>query len=196
MKSRFLILVVFGALIFALPKTGFAQKPSGQSELSTSQRLDVMASKLDLMRRSLSSALNALEDKSKDKKTDADDPFARLRALEKEVSSLNSEVNDIRSKNDKAEKFDATAVDRLETSVAELNKRVETGLQETAGARNAKAAAGSSDKKKKKKGGFLGIFGGGDDKYADLTGAAVAGRDRVLFEEAAKEVRKGHHDTG
>ena len=200
MKSRFLILVVFGALVFALPKTGFAQKPSGQSELSTSQRLDVMASKLDLMRRSLSSALNALEDKSKDKskdkKTDADDPFARLRGLEKEVSSLNSEVNDIRSKNDKAEKFDATAVDRLESSVAELNKRVETGLQETAGARNAKATAGSSDKKKKKKGGFLGIFGGGDDKYADLTGAAVAGRDRVLFEEAAKEVRKGHHDTG
>src|SRR5215212_991099 len=195
MKSRFLILMVFCALVFALPKTGFAQKPSGQTELSTNQRLDVMASKLDLMRRSLSSALNALEDKSKDKKTNADDPFARLRGLEKEVSSVNSEVNDIRSKNDKAEKFDATAVDRLEASVADLNKRVETGLQETAGARNAKATAGSSDKKKKKKG-FLGIFGGGDDKYADLTGAAVAGRDRVLFEEAAKEVRKGHHDTG
>ena len=195
MKSRFLILMVFCALVFALPKTAFAQKPSGQTELSTNQRLDVMASKLDLMRRSLSSALNALEDKSKDKKTNADDPFARLRGLEKEVSSVNSEVNDIRSKNDKAEKFDATAVDRLEASVADLNKRVETGLQETAGARNAKATAGSSDKKKKKKG-FLGIFGGGDDKYADLTGAAVAGRDRVLFEEAAKEVRKGHHDTG
>ena len=43
---------------------------------------------------------------------------------------------------------------------------------------------------------MFGLFGGGEDKYADLTGAAVAGRDRVLFEEAAKEVRKGHHDTG
>src|SRR5215208_6762335 len=157
MKSRFLILVVFGALVFALPKTGFAQKPSGQSELSTSQRLDVMASKLDLMRRSLSSALNALEDKSKDKskdkKTDADDPFARLKGLEKEVSTLNSEVNDIRSKNDKAEKFDATAVDRLEGSVAELGTRVEKSLQETAGLRtSATAANAAADKKKKKKG--------------------------------------------
>src|SRR6202008_4648542 len=35
-----------------------------------------------------------------------------------------------------------------------------------------------------------------DDKYADLTGSAAAGRDRVLFEEATKEVRKGHFDTG
>jgi outer membrane protein assembly factor BamD len=40
------------------------------------------------------------------------------------------------------------------------------------------------------------LGGGGDDKYAELTGAAVAGRDRVLFEEGAKEVRKGHNDTG
>ncbi len=200
MKSRFLILAVFCALVFGLPKIGFAQKSGGQTELSTNQRLDVMASKLDLMRRSLSSALNVLEDKSKDnkdKKSNADDPLVRLKGLEKEVSSLMSEVNDIRSKNDKAEKFDTTAVDRLETSVAELNTRVETGLQETAGIRTAKAATSSSDKKKKKKGGrFFGLFGGGDDKYADLTGAAVAGRDRVLFEEAAKEVRKGHHDTG
>jgi outer membrane assembly lipoprotein YfiO len=201
MKSRFFILVVFCALVFGLQMPGFAQKTSGQTELSTNQRLDVMASKLDLMRRSLSSALNVLEDKNKDnkdKKANADDPLMRLKGLEKEVSSLMSEVNDIRSKNDKAEKFDATAVDRLETSVAELGTRVETGLQETASIRGAKAAtASASDKdKKKKKGKFFGLFGGGEDKYADLTGAAVAGRDRVLFEEAAKEVRKGHHDTG
>jgi outer membrane protein assembly factor BamD len=80
--------------------------------------------------------------------------------------------------------------------VAELNTRVESTLQETAGLRNTGAAANTDDKKKKKKGKFFGLFGGGEDKYADLTGAAVAGRDRVLFEEAAKEVRKGHHDTG
>src|SRR6185436_20291019 len=98
--------------------------------------------------------------------------------------------------NDKAEKFDATALDRLEASVAELKTRVESGLQETAGARNSVATAASSDKKKKKKGRLFGLFGGDDDKYAELTGTAVAGRDRVLFEEAAKEVRKGHHDTG
>jgi outer membrane protein assembly factor BamD len=69
-------------------------------------------------------------------------------------------------------------------------------LQQTAGLRTSTTASAAATDKKKKKGRFLGIFGGGDDKYADLTGAAVAGRDRVLFEEAAKEVRKGHHDTG
>jgi outer membrane protein assembly factor BamD len=158
-----------------------------------------MDSKLDLMRRSLSSAVKAMESKTadKDKKANADDPVVRLKSLQKEVSSLISEANDIRSKNDKAEKFDATALDRLEASVSELNTRVESGLQETAGARNAVASTASSNKKKKKKGKLFGLLGGGDDdKYAELTGNAVAGRDRVLFEEATKEVRKGHFDTG
>ncbi|MCA1579575.1 MAG: outer membrane protein assembly factor BamD [Acidobacteria bacterium] len=197
MKSRFLILALLCAAVFGLPQTVFGQKPSGQSELSTAQRLDVMSSKLDSMRRSLNSAIAAIpEDKSKDKKPNADDPGVRLKGLEKEVSSLTSEVNDLKTKNDKAEKFDPASVDRLETAVAELNTRVDTGLQQTASARTGSAAAGSSDKKKKKKGKLFGLFGGGEDKYADLTGAAVAGRDRVLFEEAAKEVRKGRHDTG
>jgi len=201
MKSRFLILAAFCALVFGLlPQSGFAQKPSGQTELSTGQRLDVMSSKLDLLRRSLSSALKVMEDKNskenKEKKTNADDPIVRLKSLEKEVAGVNSEVNDLRTKNDKAEKFDTTAIDRLEATTAELNTRVESTLQETAGLRNTTAAANANDNKKKKKGKFFGLFGGGEDKYADLTGAAVAGRDRVLFEEAAKEVRKGHHDTG
>src|SRR5262245_37485752 len=197
MKSRFLILAVFCALIFGLPKMGFAQKPGGQTELSTNQRLDVMSSKLDLMRRSLNSAINAMDDKSKDskEKKNADDPVGRLRGLEKEASSLMSEVNDIRSKSDKGEKFDPTSLDRLEAAVAELNTRVESGLQETASARKSTVAS-SSTSKKKKKGHFFGLFGGGEDKYAELTGTAVAGRDRVLFEEATKEVRKGHYDTG
>src|SRR6185503_12519142 len=159
MKSRFLILVAICALIFGLAATGLAQRPGGQTELSTTQRLDVMSSKLDLMRRSLQAAIGALEskneDKSKDKKN-ADDPVAVLKGLEKEVSSLNSEVSDIRTKNDKAEKFDSTAIDRLETAVAELNTRVETNLQATAGLRTA-AGNASTDKKKKKKGKFLGL---------------------------------------
>ena len=78
MKSRFLILAVFCALVFGLPKMGFAQKSGGQSELSTGQRLDVMSSKLDLLRRSLSAAIKAMSDKTKDPgkdaKTNADDP--------------------------------------------------------------------------------------------------------------------------
>ncbi|HEX6046630.1 MAG TPA: outer membrane protein assembly factor BamD [Pyrinomonadaceae bacterium] len=194
MKSRVLILAAFCALVFGLPSTGFAQR-QGQTELSTVQRLDVMSSKLDLMRRSLNSAVSAIpQDKSKT--ANADDPAVRLKGLEKEVSSLMSEVNDIRSKNEKAEKFDATALDRLEASVTELSTRVDTGLQQTASARTGAVAAASDDKKKKKKGKFFGLFGGGDDKYAELTGAPAAGRDRVLFEEAAKEVRKNNYDTG
>ena len=198
MKSRFLILAVFCVLVLGVSQTGFAQKPGGQTELSTTQRLDVMSSKLDLMRRSLQAAINVMDSKkeeSKDKKANADEPVMRLKGLEKEVSSLTSEVNDIRTKNDKAEKFDSSELDRLETAVAELNTKVESSLQETAGLRNTATGSTATNQKKKKKK-FLGLFGGGEDKYADLTGAAVAGRDRVLFEEAAKEVRKGHHDTG
>ena len=195
MKSRFLILALFCAAVFGLPQTVFGQKTGGQTELSTNQRLDVMSSKLDTMRRSLSSAVAAMPE-NKDKNANADDPVVRLKGLEKEVSSLTSEINDIRAKNDKAEKFDPADVDRLETAVAELSPRVDAGLQQTASFRTGSAASASNDKKKKKKGKLFGLFGGGEDKYADLTGAAVAGRDRVLFEEAAKEVRKGHHDTG
>jgi outer membrane protein assembly factor BamD len=195
MKSRFFILAAFCSLVLGLPTSSFAQRPGGQTELSTVQRLDVMSSKLDHLRRSLNSAISSMpEDKSKT--ANADDPVVRLKSLEKEVSRLMSEVNDIRAKNDKAEKFDATALDRLETSVAELNTRVETGLQQTASARGTSGTVASTDKKKKKKGKFFGLFGGGEDKYAELTGAPVAGRDRVLFEEAAKEVRKNNYDTG
>jgi outer membrane protein assembly factor BamD len=198
MKSRLFILAVFCALVFGLPNGGFAQKPGGQTEASTSQRLEIMDSKLNLMRRSLSSAVKAMESNvpDKDKKPNADDPVVRLKGLQKEVSSLTSEANDIRSKNDKAEKFDETALDRLEASIKELNARVDSGLQETASARNSAASVASADKKKKKKGKLFGLFGGGDDKYAELTGTALAGRDRVLFEEATKEVRKGRFDTG
>jgi len=194
MKSRFFVLAAFCALVLGLPTSGFAQR-QGQTELSTVQRLDVMSSKLDHMRRSLNSALSSMPQQDKSKTSNAEDPAVRLKGLEKEVGSLMSEVNDIRSKNDKAEKFDATTLDRLEAAVAELNTRVETGLQQTASARGV-ATAATEEKKKKKKGKLFGLFGGGDDKYAELTGAPVAGRDRVLFEEAAKEVRKNNYDTG
>ncbi len=103
MRSRFFILAVFCALMFGVAQTGFAQKSGGQTELSTVQRLDVMSSKLDLLRRSLNAAIKALETKTdKDKKANADDPVAVLKGLEKEVGSVTNEVNDIRNKNDKA----------------------------------------------------------------------------------------------
>jgi outer membrane assembly lipoprotein YfiO len=193
MKFRYPTLLGFCMLLAALAPATLAQR--AQSELSADQRLNVMTSKLESMRRSLNSAIGAMPADNKEKKN-ADDPVARLKGLEKEVNSLSSEVSDLRSKNDRAERYDPTALDRLEASIAELGTRVDAGLQATASARTASATS-ATQTKKKKKGRFLGLFGGGgDDKYADLTGAAVAGRDRVLFEEAAKEVRKGHFDTG
>lgn len=197
MKARFLILLALSSIIFGLSLPVSAQRT--QTELSTGQRLDVMTSKLESMRRSLQSAIAAIPtDKNSKAKPNADDPAVRLKGLEKEVSSLLSEVNDIKAKNDRAERFDITALDRIESSITDLNGRVESGLQATASARTGTAnSSTASTSSKKKKGRFLGIFPrGSDDKYAELTGAAVAGRDRVLFEEAAKEVRKGHHDTG
>jgi outer membrane protein assembly factor BamD len=195
-------LVVMLAIVIAVASTAFAQKDKpSQTELSATQRMDVMSSKLESMRRSLNSAISAMPATSNDKKQkpSADDPRERLRGLEKEVAAVVSEINDIRTKQDKAERYDTTAIDRLETSVADLSTRVEAGLQATASARSAaggETAAAASTSKKKKKGKFFGLFGGDDDKYAELTGSVAPGRDRVLFEEAAKQVRKGSHETG
>lgn len=171
---------------------GGAKPPS---DLGTAQRLEIMRSKLESLRRSLTSAISSIPAADKKEKASADSPREILRGLDKEVGSLLSEVSDIRSKHDRSETFDVTGIDRLETAVAEISTRVEAGLQSTASARTAVVATAPA--KKKKKGKFFGLFGGGgDEKYADLTGTVATGRDRVLFEEAAKEVRKNHHDTG
>lgn len=181
-------------LLSAVPSALAQGKP--QSDLSAMQRMDVMRSKLESLRRSLNNAISTLSPKSTDKKEIVDDPRQRLQGLEKEVASILSEVNDIRGKQERSERYDATVLDRLETSVVDIDTRAQAGLQATASARTA-AASGGAPAKKKKKGKFLGLFGGsGQDKYADLTGEVAAGRDRVLFEEAAKQVRKGSHETG
>ncbi len=180
-------------LLFALSGITVAQQAG--SELPTLQRLDVMRSKLDSMRRSLNSAVSSMAAPTEQEKKNPDDPRNRLKGLDKEVGTLLAEVNDIRAKHERSERFDQTVLDRLETSVVDLNTRVQAGLQSTASARTATASSG--DSKKKKKGKFLGLFGGGgDDKYEELTGTVAAGRDRVLFVEAANEVRKGNHETG
>jgi outer membrane protein assembly factor BamD len=196
-RSIALATICFSLILSAAP-SALAQAGKPQSDLSAIQRLDVMKSKLESLRRSLSNAISTLEPKSTDKKEIVDDPRKRLQGLEKEVSSILSEVNDIRGKQERSERYDATVLDRLETSVADIDTRAQAGLQATASARTASAASrGRAPAKKKKKGKFFGLFGGGgEDKYADLTGEVAAGRDRVLFEEAAKQVRKGSHETG
>jgi outer membrane protein assembly factor BamD len=197
MHYRFMALatICVALLLSAVPAALAQDKP--QSDLSALQRLDVMKSKLETLRRSLNNAISTLAPKSGDKKEAVDDPRQRLQGLEKEVGSILSEVNDIRGKQERSERYDATVLDRLETSVVDIDIRVQAGLQATASARTASAANAKAPAKKKKKGKFFGLFGGGDDdKYAELTGEVAAGRDRVLFEEAAKQVRKGSHETG
>ena len=197
MRFRFIALAALGiALSLTLSMTALAQGgKQQQSDLSALQRLDVMRSKLESMRRSLNNAISTLE--PKDKKESPDDPRKRLQGLEKEVASILSEVNNIKAKQERSERYDTTELDRLETSVVDIDTRVQAGLQATASARSSTVASTTPAKKKKKKGRFFGLFGGGgDDKYADLTGTVAPGRDRVLFEEAARQVRKGSHETG
>jgi outer membrane protein assembly factor BamD len=188
-------LVICAALALALVAGALAQ--GTQNELSAVQRLEVMRSKLESLRRSLSGAIASMDPQSAAEKKNPDDPRERLRGLDKEVGSVISEVSDIRSKQDRSDRYDPTILDRLETSVADLNTRVQAGLQATAGARSGNVTASTTTTKKKKKGRLFGLLGGGGgDKYEELTGTVAAGRDRVLFEEAAKEVRKGNHETG
>jgi outer membrane protein assembly factor BamD len=171
---------------------GMASAAFAQGDASPVQRLEVMRSRLDSMRRSLNSAIAAMNAKDKGDKETPDDPRTRLRGLEKEVDSVLSEVNDLRAKQDRSERVETTQLDKLETSINDLNTRVQAGLQATAGERNASGTA-----KKKKKGKLFGLFGGGgNEELEELTGTVAPGRDRVLFAEAARQVRKSAYDTG
>jgi outer membrane protein assembly factor BamD len=189
------------ALTIAGSVAAFAQgnKNQTQSGLSNVQRMDVMRSKLETMRRSLDSAISSINAKdANDKTKNPDDPRERLRGLAKEVASVLSEVNDLHGKEDRSEKYDASKLETLETSVADLNTRVEAGLQSTAAARTGDQI--SSDYQPKPQKGKRRLFGllpgKSNDKYTELTGSVAPGRDRTLFLEATKEVRKGSHDTG
>src|SRR5438876_11438062 len=203
MKFRALISLIVGLVLFACLSSAVLAQGGGrsQSDLSAVQRLEIMRSKLEGMRRSLDNAIasmNARDAGDPKAKASPDDPRGRLRGLDKEVGSVLSEVSDLRGKQDRSDKYDIRQLDGLETSVADLSTRVQAALQSTAGERTASpTVASSAPPRKKKKGRLFGLLGGGgDDKYAELTGTVAPGRDRVLFEEAAKQVRKGSHDTG
>jgi outer membrane protein assembly factor BamD len=196
--------LAFGICMIALSGAAIAAaQGSGsqaQSGLSTIQRMDVMRSKLEAMRRSLDSAIAGLNAKDAgDKEKNIDDPRVSLRNLEKEVGSIQSDLSDLRGKEDRAEKYDSSKLDTLETSVAELNTRVENVLQTTAKARTSGTDSSSTYQPKPQKGKrrLFGLLPGkSDDKYSELTGSAAPGRDRALFLEATRQVRKGDHETG
>jgi len=190
------LFVVLGLMANA----ALAQKPG---DGSPAQRLDVLRTKLETIRRSATSAASVLKQegsddkKSKDDKASLDTPYARFHAIEKEASSLQSEVNSLRGKIDRSEKYEAGDIDRIETDVADLQRRSDSLQGETAQARaNPESAEGKPrDIKKKKK--FLGIFGGGgNDEYDELIGNVTPGRDRELFIVATREVRKKNFDVG
>jgi outer membrane assembly lipoprotein YfiO len=189
--------LLLGALPLASLRASAAVR--GQQN-SPAQRLDVMRSRLETVRRTLNSAIAGLNAKDKGEES-ADDPRTRLSGLEKETGKLLNEVNDLKSKQEKAERYDPTEIDKLETAVTELDNRAQIAMRETAQARSTTAAQADAKavKKSKKGGGFLGlgkIFGGSDDeKYAELVGTVAPGRDAQLFGEATKEARKDNYET-
>ena len=199
MRFRNVVLVILSAaLALGLLPAAAAQ----QSQLSPTQRLDVMRSRLDTMRRTLNSAIAGLnaKDTSASQEPSADDPRMRLGGLEKEAGRLLGEVSDIRGKIDRAERYDQSAIDRLETAVADLDNRAQAAMRDTARDRSATPAQAAPKQTVKKKGGgffshIIPFRGGGGSKYDELVGTVAPGRDRQLFEEATKEARHDNYET-
>lgn len=185
-------------LVFAVPHVVGAQTKPGDG--TPSQRLEVMRQKLETVKRSAASSISVLRDEGdedKEAKENPETPLNRLRAVEKDASSLQSEANSLKGKIDRSEKIEPSDVDQLEERVRELQVRAEAVLVETAKARaNPESNVGKPREIKKKKK-FLGIFGGGgDDEYDELIGSVTPGRDRELFVFATREVRKKRFDVG
>lgn len=195
-RNFFVLAVIFGL------STGLANAQAKPGDGSPSTRLEVMKQKLETIRRSATSSASVLkeeakDDKVKDDKTNLDTPINRLRAIEKEASQLQSDVNSLRGKVDRSEKYEASEIDQLEASVADLQTRADAVLVETAAARANPESKVGTPREKKKKGKFLGIFGGGgNDEYEELIGGVTPGRDRELFVVATREIRKKNFDVG
>ena len=191
-KNKTIVLSLLLVLSCVVPS--FAQN-------TVSQRLDIMRRNLDTMRRSLDSAASVLKQESKEEKkkvdkTALDTPYARLTALGKEAATLQAEVNNLKGKIDRSEKYEQSEVDQLETTVVEFQKQVDNALTETAGARANPNSPVGTKREVKKKGKFLWIFGGGADEYEELIGSVTPGRDKELFIVATREVRKNNYDVG
>src|SRR5947209_5900445 len=203
LPMRFRRVVMFtlcaGLALGALPVRSVTVAARQQS-VAPQQRIEVMRSKLETLRRTLNAATAGLNAKDTGgKKPSADDPAVRLGGLDKEASKLLGEVNDIRGKQERSERYDVGALDKLEAAVTDLDNRVQAAMRETAGVRrDAPAAQTKTSTATKKKGGFFSwIFpfgGGGKDKYADEVSTVAPGRDRQLFEDATHEARKDNFE--
>jgi len=198
-KNKAVILSLFLALSFVIP--GLAQNKNSAD--SPAQKLEIMRQKLETMRRSLNTVATALKENDKEDKSKKDDkkspetPLGRIKSLEKEVSNLQSEVNTLRGRADRSEKYEASDIEQFETTVSELQTRVDNALLETASARANPESDVGKPREKKKKGKFLGIFGGGgNDEYEELIGNVTPGRDKELFIVATREIRKNNYDVG
>jgi outer membrane protein assembly factor BamD len=194
-KNTAFFIILLTILTLVVP----AQNKSDGTPL---QRLDVMRQKLESMRRSLNGAASAIQEENKGDKTKKDDkdslntPLGRLKGMEKDAARLQSEVNSLRGKVDRAEKYEISDIDQLETAVSEFQARVDTALLETASSRaNPKSNVGET-REIKKKCKILGLFCSGNDEYDELIGNVVPGRDRELFIIATREVRKNNYDVG
>ena len=188
-------------VLTAVAFCGYGQnRPADGTDL---QRLDVMREKLDRTRRSLSSAITVLREENKEKPNKDDEknvgtPLGRLVSLEKESSRMQSDVNNLRGKVDKGEKYERSEVDGLEQAVADLLTRADAAQLETAQARANPASPVGQPREKKPRKKFLGIIpmGGGSDEYDELIGSVAPGRDRELFIIATREVRNKNFDVG
>ena len=201
-KNKIIFLL---AVLLATGSVAFGQSatPPPAGDGTAFQRLQIMRDRLEQMRRSLNGAISALKEENKGDSAKKDDdkklntPLGRLVGLEKDASRLQNEVNSLRGKADRGEKYERSEVDTLEQMVAEIRSRVDAAQLETAQARANPTSTIGQPREKKKKKKFLGIFGGGgDDEYDELLGSVQIGRDRELFVVATREIRKRSYDVG
>lgn len=205
-KSSAVLLSLVAGLMLFIP--AFAQKPG---DGTVSQRLDIMRQKLETMRRSVENQLSILKDDAKEDKTKKDDknkkvdkseldtPLGRFKSLQKEVSSLQSEVNNLRGKVDRSEKYEASDVDTTEAAVNDLSVRVNNYLTEIAATRATPVSTvGQAREVKQKTKKLLWIIpiGKERDEYEELIGSVAPNRDKELFIVATREVRKGNYEIG
>jgi outer membrane assembly lipoprotein YfiO len=196
--NKYNLIFLSAFLILSAMTAGLAQtKPT---DGTPSQRLEVARSRVDSMRKSISGAISAFKDEEnkKEDKNNLETPTARFKALDKEASGIQSQISNLRGKLDRAEKYEISDLEQIETAVGELQTKMDSLITETAKDRaNPTSNVGTTRELKKKKGKFLGLFGGGgNEEYEELIGTVTPGRDRELFIVATREVRKNNYDVG